>query len=212
MKGLIRNNFYSMESNLMLSFLMACALVFVSLFIKNAAFYPMIIAIQVFLFVVNTGTALHADEVAKWNKFELMLPVKRCTLIGAKYISFLILILCGLIMALGTTIGAYLMGRIESMSSVLWGYEYGLVLSFFSVALMYPVILRFGSEKSEMILLISAFVAIAVMLIIALILSPVTDGMNLRHPLTGLVSMIVSIVLFGISFWISLYIHKRKEF
>ena len=67
MKGLIRNNFYAMEGNLMISFIMAAALVFTPLFVKNATIYPMIIAVQVFLFVVNTGTALHADEVAKWN-------------------------------------------------------------------------------------------------------------------------------------------------
>lgn len=65
MKGLIRNNFYAMESNLTISFIMATALAFTPLFIKNATIYPMIISIQVFLFVVNTGTSLHTDEVAK---------------------------------------------------------------------------------------------------------------------------------------------------
>ena len=69
MNGLIRNNFYSMESNLKISFILAAVLVFSPLIINNTAIYPMIIAVQVFLFVVNTGTALHADEAAKWNKF-----------------------------------------------------------------------------------------------------------------------------------------------
>ena len=67
MNGLIRNNLYSMESNLMVSFIMAATLVFSPLIINNPTAYPMIIAVQVFLFVGNTGTALHADEVAKWN-------------------------------------------------------------------------------------------------------------------------------------------------
>lgn len=111
MKGLIRNNFYSMESNLIISFIMATALVFMPLFIKNIMIYPVIIAVQIFLFVVNTGTALHADNVAKWDKFELTLPIKRCMIIGAKYITFMLLILLGLVMGLCTTICIYFLGN-----------------------------------------------------------------------------------------------------
>ena len=44
MNGLIRNNFYAMESNMTVSFIMAAALVFSPLIINNAAVYPMIIA------------------------------------------------------------------------------------------------------------------------------------------------------------------------
>lgn len=212
MKGLIRNNFYSMESNLMISFIIAAALAFTPLFVKNAAIYPTIIAIQVFLFVVNAGTALHADEVAKWNKFELTLPLKRSTIIGAKYINFVILILLGLIMGICTTVCIYLSGQTLDFLSILWGYEYGLVLSTNSIALMYPIILRMGTEKNELVLILSAFAAIGIMCLIALALSSVTDGMNLRHPIVGLVSIAISIVLFALSFLTSLYVHKNKEF
>lgn len=63
MIGLIRNNFYSMESNLMISLILAAALGFSPLIISDGAIYPVIIAVQIFLFVANTGTALHADEL-----------------------------------------------------------------------------------------------------------------------------------------------------
>lgn len=212
MKGLIRNNFYAMESNLMISFIMAAALAFTPLFVKNTTIYPMIIAIQVFLFVVNTGTALHADEVAKWNKFELTLPIKRCTIIGAKYITFVILIIFGLIMGICTTVCIYLSGQTLDFLSMLWGYEYGLALSTISIALMYPIILRIGTEKNELVLILSAFVAIGIMCLIALALSSVTGGMNLRHPIVGLISIVVSIVLFALSFLASLHVHRNKEF
>ncbi len=212
MKGLIRNNFYSMESNLIISFIMATALVFMPLFIKNIMIYPVIIAVQIFLFVVNTGTALHADNVAKWDKFELTLPIKRCMIIGAKYITFMLLILLGLVMGLCTTICIYFFGEPWSFISVFWGYEYGLVLSIISISLMYPIILKIGTEKNELILILSAFAAIGIMLLIAFLLSSVTEGMNLRHPIVGIASIIVSLVLFMISFLISLHLHRNKEF
>lgn len=212
MNGLIRSNFYSMESNLKISFILAAGLVFSPLMINNAVIYPMIISVQVFLFVVNTGTALHADEAAKWNKFELTLPVKRSTIIGAKYITFAILILFGLLMGLCTTICISLSGQTWSFSSTLWGYEYGLVLSIFSVSLMYPVVLKIGTEKNELVLILSAFAAIGFMYLVAVALSPVTGGLNLRHPLVGAVSISVSALMFIISFLVSINIHKNKEF
>lgn len=46
MKGLIRNNFYSMESNIKISFLIALFLSVVALFVKHSAFIQMIIAMR----------------------------------------------------------------------------------------------------------------------------------------------------------------------
>ncbi len=212
MNGLIRNNFYSMESNLKISFIMALALAFSPLIIKNAAIYPAIIAVQVSLFVVNTGTALHADEVAKWNKFELTLPVKRNTIIGAKYVTFAAFILCGLFTGLCTAICISLTGRTWNFLSILWGYEYGLGLSVISVSLMYPVILKIGTEKNELILLLSAFTAVGLMCLTAAALSPVTGEMNLQHPLVGAVIVSIALLMFPVSFVISVNIHKNKEF
>lgn len=77
MKGLIRNNFYSMESNMGISFLIAACLAATPLLLPDSNFIPRIISIQIFIFIVNTGTSLHADTVAKWNKYELTLPVGR---------------------------------------------------------------------------------------------------------------------------------------
>ncbi len=60
MRGLIRNNLYSMESNIILAFALSAFLAVSSLFISPAA-TPFIIAVQIFLFVVNIGTSLRAD-------------------------------------------------------------------------------------------------------------------------------------------------------
>lgn len=212
MNGLIRNNFYSMGSNLKITFIMAAALAFSPLLINNTSFYPMIIAVQIFLFVANTGTALHADEVSKWNKFELTLPIKRSNIIGAKYITFFVLILFGFLMGLCTAICTNLAGQTWNFYSALWGYTYGLVLSTISISLMYPIILKIGTEKNELIFLLSAFAAVGAMGVIALSLSTVTDGINLHHPLVGIVSTLVAIFMFIVSYLVSLKIHQKKEF
>lgn len=212
MRGLIRNNFYAMESNLKIAFVLAAFLAVSPILITDEAFLPMILAAQIFLFVLNTGTSLHADEIAKWNSFELTLPVKRSTIVGAKYCSFALLVCFGLIMGTATIVCAHFSNITLQTNSVLWGYEYGLVLSVITVSLMYPVLLKTGTEKNELILLLSALAAIGILLLTAFCLSGITGGMNLRHPLVGAVSTCLALLLFVVSFFVSVSIHQRKEF
>lgn len=214
MKGLIRNNFYSMQSNITLAFIIALILVFTPFLIADSAssIIPFSISAQMLIFVLNTGTSLHADEVAKWNKFELTLPVKRSTIIGAKYISFIALILLGMIMGGVTLICAKFAEFNLDTNSIIWAYGFGLTLSILSIAIMYPCMLKIGTEKNESILLLSFFIAIGIMLVIALLSSNITNGMNWRHPFVGIVSMIVSLVCFASSYLISLRVYRNKEF
>lgn len=212
MKGLIRNNFYSMESNMKMAFVIAVLLALTPLLVKNPVFLPMIIAIQIFVFVANTGTSLHADETAKWNKYEITLPIKRSTVIGAKYVTFAILIFCGLLMSVITFAFAGVSELVLNMNTIIWGYEYGVILAMTTTALMYPMMLKFGTEKSELIMLVSVGMVVGMMLFVAMILSGVTNGMNMRHPLVGAVSVVVSVLLFIGSYFVSLWIQSKKEF
>lgn len=212
MKGLIRNNFYSMQGNVKISFFIAFILVFVPIVVPNSSVVPMIIAMQISVFIFNTGTSLHADEVANWNKFELTLPITRQTIITAKYLSFILLICCGLIMSIFTLSCATLIRMELNSASLIWGYQFGLTLSVTTIAIIYPAMLKFGTDKNELFLIISIFASIGIMLLIALALANITGGMNLRHPLVGMVSVSFSAVLFILSFLLSLKIHQNKEF
>lgn len=214
MKGLIRNNFYSMQNNIKISFILATVLAITPFLMKDSLFIPIsvILSVQIFLFITNTGASLHADEVAKWNKFELTLPVKRSTIIGAKYISFFILICFGFMMAGMTCLIASLISVSIPFKSILWGFEWGLTLSILSVAIMYPCMLKFGTGMNELIFLFSMFATIIIMLLIAFILSPVTHGMNWQHPLVSTVSLVVALLLFAGSYLLSFSIHRNREF
>lgn len=77
---------------------------------------------------------------------------------------------------------------------------------------MYPLILKLGTEKNELILLLSTFGAIGMQLLLAAGLSKWTDGMNMRHPLVEAAGIIVAILFFFVSYFVSVKIHKSKEF
>lgn len=212
MKGLIQNNLYSMENSILIAFIISVFLAVLPLSGVNPTFLPMIISMQIFVFVVNICTSLRADETAKWNKFELTLPVKRSNLVLAKYFSIIILIFIGMIMGTVTMVLSSHFDYTVSRSMLVYGFEYGLTLSILSMSIMYPLTLVLGAEKSEIIFILSAFATIGIMLLIAKVLSTWTDGMNLRSPLVGAASVMIAIVAFVLSYFVSVIIHNRKEF
>ncbi len=212
MKGLIRNNFYSMESNVKISFIIALFLSVVAFFVQHSAFIQMIIAMQVFIFIVNVGTSLHADVVSKWNRFELTLPVKHNDIIKAKYISFAMLFLLGVVMGSITAISVCVTSGLSNMPSVLYGYEFGLTLAATTAGIMYPLMLKIGTEKNELIMILSAITSIGLLVLISAILTPLTGEMNMKHSLVGIVSTIVALAIFIISYFVSVRIYRHKEF
>lgn len=212
MKGLIRNTFYSMENNIIIAFLMSGLLIFVPFINKESTILCMIISVQIFIFIANVGTSLHADNVSKWNKFELTLPVSKTTIILSKYISFCMLILLGFIISILTGIILMFTTSAFNITSLLWGYEYGLTLSIIVASIMYPTMLIIGTEKNELIILLSACLAVMFMMLIALLLSPFTNGMNLHSPLVGTTLVCISPILLLISYFVSLQVYKNKEF
>lgn len=194
------------------AFVLSAFLAVSALFMKNPAAIPYMIAIQIFLFVVNIGTSLRADEVSKWSKYEITLPVRRSDLVLAKYISIVILLLAGVLMGAVTILLARISGQVMAPAILLRGFTFGLALSFFSIAVMYPLVLKWGTEKSELILIVSTFAAIGMQLLTAACLSGWTGGMNMRHPLAEAASAVVAVVAFFVSYFVSVEIHKRKEF
>lgn len=212
MKGLIRNNFYAMEGNMGISFIVAAFLGIMPVFLKNSSFIPMILAIQIFIFVVNTGTSLHADTIAKWNKYERILPVRSGEPVLAKYISFAIMLLLGAAMSLITLLCAAAAGVALDLADLAAGYGYGWTLSGISIGIMYPIMLKFGTDKNELILLFSAFGSVGFRIATAFLLSPWTEEMNMQHPLVNTVSALAALVIFAGSYFVSLGIYHQKEF
>lgn len=212
MRGLVRNNLYSMESSIALACVLSAFLAVSSLFLKSPMAAPLIIAVQVFLFVVNIGPSLRADEMSKWSKYEITLPVSRGTLVLAKYISIVILLILGVLMGAVTVLLSHISGHPMAASTLLRGFEHGLTLSFFSIAIMYPLVLKLGTERNELILILSSFGAIGMQLLIAASLSKWTGGMNMRHPLAEAVSTFAALITFVVSYFVSVKLHKSKEF
>lgn len=214
MKGLVLNNFYSMEGTIKISFFISMFLAFFSIVLSNPKLISMVIALQIFIVMTNVGTSLHVDESSKWNKMEITLPVKRKSIVTAKYISFIILIFIGLLFTLLTLLIQSFIGAKINSYILLEGYSYGLSLSISTVALLYPIILKFGANKNETMLMVAVGIDITIRFLVWGILNLFIGNftLNFNGIEVGVYTTVFSILLFIASYIISIYIHKRKSF
>lgn len=213
MKGLLRNNFYSMGANLQVAFGLSFILLFIPLILGEESMVFMVLSMQSFMFIANIGTALNTDITSKWSNFEITLPVKRNDIIKAKYASFLMLILCGVFLSTLTSLLTLFVFETLSIDAIIFGFAFGVSLSLITASLMYPIMLKIGTEKNEIIIFVCAGIATALFLITLKLATPfVSDNFVIdAKSMIGIVFTLVSIGLFVISYIVSLTIYKRKE-
>lgn len=208
MKGLLANNLYSMEENIKLSLYITLPMAFVPLL--EASMTSMIVAMQVFMFISNLGASLKMDETSGWNKWEITMPVSRKTIINAKYISFILLILMGLAVSLVTVVLLSLQN--EFNDTLIFGYSYGLTLSISTAAIAYPLILKLGAEKSDTLLITAGGLSVGLQLLVWYLLHLSDSTITYRSPVVGQVSLAIALVMFVLSYFLSVRIHRNKEF
>ncbi len=213
MKGLLRNNFYSMGANLQLAFGISFVLVFIPLVSGEESIVSMVLAMQSFMFIANSGTALNTDVTSKWSNFEITLPVTRGDSVKARYISFLILILCGVFMSAFTSFLTVFVFKKLSADALIFGLSFGVSLSLLTSSFMYPIMLKIGTEKNEIIVFACAGIATALFMVVLRLAAPFArqNSAISAKSLVGIIFALVSIGFFVISYFVSLGIYKRKE-
>lgn len=213
MKGLLRNNFYSMGTNLQISFGLTLILAFVPLILGDENSIAMVLAMQSFMFIANIGTSLHTDVTSKWNQFEITLPVKRSDVIKTRYLSFLILILCGIFMSVFTVLLSSFVFKTLSASGIIFGYAFGISLSLITAGFMYPIMLKIGTEKNELVIIICAGIAAVLFQVFLTIAAPFVpdNGIMNERAMLAVIFALFSIGLFLLSYFVSLSMYQRKE-
>ncbi|WP_083675461.1 ABC-2 transporter permease [Paenibacillus borealis] len=88
----------------------------------------------------------------------------------------------------------------------------GLSLSISTISILYPVILRFGVEKSEMMIFVSSGLSVVIRILVWVLLRLIWDNVNFNGSEVGFASLIVAVVMFVASYLLSVQIHKNKEF
>ncbi|SHN75554.1 ABC-2 transporter permease [Desulfitobacterium chlororespirans] len=204
MKGLIIKDIFALrqQGKIFLALLMFYAVY--SVVYENLS---MLAAMIVLLCVILPITTMAYDEKSKWDKYALSMPIQRKTIVCSKYLlaiiaEFLAVITVSIIGGIIVFFtGEIAIGEMIIMTLALGG------VGLFSLALILPLLFKFGVEKSRLIMLLIPSVII-IMLPQLGIEPPSAQTLRFLGYLSPL--LIAGILLLSVK--ISVGIYNKKEF
>ncbi len=208
MKGLLKNNFYAAWANAKVFsiFMFVWGIFVVAIPVETLQMW--FIMIGIVGFSVNAAAGIGNEFTSKWGKYKLTLPVRRADIVKSMFSSQIIWLFVGLLFAgIGIALSFLLHGcSYDQFIDMLSMFALGISMSFFMDAMFIPLLLYLGGEeKSIVFLVITLLCAFG----IASVLFNVTDA----APMLGIaLSIICSVLIFALSYPLTLCIYKRKEY
>ncbi len=203
MKGLFRNNFFAVWINakVFLIFMLLFAIVVTIIPAQTLQMY--FIMIGIVGFSVIAATAIGNEFSLKWGKYKLTLPVKRTDIVRSLFLNQIFWIIVGtLFTGIASGLSYMIHGfSFDQFSGIFSLFILAVSISFFMGAIFIPMIYLTGEDKIVVFLIISLFCAVGI------------AAMLFNIPLFGNVIIITcALLLFAVSYPLTISIFKRKEF
>ena len=211
MIGLVKKDLLVIKSNLkiILAVLVALLLLISQEGGNSAIFILPIIGVMMFI------STFSYDEFNNRNSYVVTLPNGRRNAIIAKYIATIIIIVILSLVSIITTTGFnYIMNGTINMTETTTALLGTILSTSILVALLYPIMIQYGALNGRIII----FIVVIGIGVIGAILSKYVDVNNLINQINSLESYgsilvpIISIILLGISYFISKKLFQKKEF
>lgn len=214
MKGLLKNNFFAVSSN---AKVFSLFMLILGIFTVAVISQPLLIGyalLGMVGFSANAFTGIKKESVSKWGKYKLTLPIKRSDIIKSQFVNQLIWLL----------IGTFFAGLSISLSWVLHGcpfdnsidtisiFALGISISLFAGAFFFPLFYSGGEEKSDAFLIISLFCSIGIALVIISVLNFYLDPGVTTILLGAAILLICSLLIFTLSYQLTVSIYNKKEY
>ncbi len=214
MKGLLKNNFFAVCSNVkVFTVFMLMLGIFVVAVISPSLLIGYVL-LGIVGFYVIAITSIKKEFVSKWGKYKLTLPIKRANIIKSYFISQLIWLFVGIAFAGASISLSWLLHGCPFDQSIdtLSVFALGISVSLLTGAFFFPLFYSGGEEKSEVSLVISLLCGIGITLgIISILNLYLTPG--LATVLIGAVVLIIcSLLVFALSYPLTVRIYKKKEY
>ena len=214
MKGLLKNNVYTVWANIkVFSVFMLILGIFVSA-VRSQAFQIGYVLIGIVGFSVSAIVSVKNEFASKWGKYKLTLPVKRTDIVKSLFLNQIIWLL----------VGTLFTGMIMGLSWLLHGCPFdqsvdaltlvalGVSISLFMGAMFFPLFYLGGAERSDVFLVITLLGAFGIDLVIITVINELLDP-GITTILFGVFALITgSLLAFVLSYTLSVFIFRKKEY
>lgn len=207
MKGLLIKDILNLKKSFSTVVIM---IILYFLFAFKSGDPSILVGMIVLLLTMMSITSISYDDLAKWDKFALAMPIKREKIVFSKYILSVLLSLVGVIIS--TAIGyviILLKGKMSLSDFLITSYIIFGVSIIFSCIIL-PLVFKFGVEKGRLMIM----AVLAIPMVIAYVLSEVGIPMPTYNQLIILlkVSPLILLAFIYISSSISYNIYRKKDF
>ena len=216
MKGLLKNHYYKIVSNLKI-LLIFILLVGVSILIfggRNEIPLSAFLCITVIGFPFISSIALRKNSSDKWNLYILSLPVKRCEIIKSVFTTQLITIVIGSVLSMSLFLASFALHGFAFYRYVdlLLLFSSAIGITLVMNAIFLPISYLGSSDKMEAISIISLLISVAIMIglitVINILFEKPSDAQLI---IFGIGSFILSSLVFVLSYFITVKIYSNQD-
>lgn len=196
----------------MTSFLLASAACIILVLTKEPIALRAALFLPFLLTPVQAFEVLKTDALSGWNTFEVTLPVTRRQIVGSKYALFIFFVLASIVL-IGTV---FLLAHVfyyPVIDATFFNFGlrgFGIVCCL--AAFTYPLTFKLGTEKSDSIMIGSIGCTFALFFGLLVILPMLVETTSHFDEIFSIVFSGLAIVLFVLSYIVSVVIYNRKEF
>lgn len=219
MKGLLKNNLYGVIENIKIVFAFITLLGMALLFTGEASLLNIFSLIVAPVVAVLTISCLRKESSSKWSKYKLTLPVKRKDIVKGQYISHFLISLAGML-----TVALFILLTVLIHGNQYFYYGFrdavtlillGGILSILIGAIAYPLYYLWGAERTEIILVLSVVLSIAVIMGLSIFVNFFTgsgDVSDTVYYISLSAIMAITVLIFLLSYFLTCQIFKYKEY
>jgi hypothetical protein len=206
MIGLLIKDFLVLKKYICTLFILVAIYVVFSFTSGNMSFLNGMVSVVFAMIVITTFSY---DDLAKWDKYALSMPITRKEMVLSKYLIAFIFMITGSVVSIVSTI----------IFTLIKGSDFDIVLFLPIIiisegavlfnSILIPLIYKFGVEKSRIMI----FIVLAIPTVIIIILGKMNITMPSEETLIKFLcfSPLVVILFLCLSIFISTEIYKNKE-
>lgn len=218
MKGLLKNQFYGAWGSAVILLLFFLAIGIGLVISGNPSLLNIYVVVSSAAFSFNAVSGFRKEASSKWNKYELSIPVTRNQIVKSRFVSHALWTLSGIILsALFVLITLKIHGNMYFYYLVrdpLMLFSCGIGIALLTGSIFYPLIYFLGTDKSEIIMIISLLGSVGATIGIFWLLNAANDFQGLSDSEFYLiVTAYIAIVLvtFILSYFLTTLIYQKKE-
>lgn len=151
MFGLIKKDFLLLSKT---SKTLLLVLLFMTLIQLPSANTAIITGTTTVLFGVLVITTFSYDDLAKWQGYELTLPIPRSQIVLSKYVSACVFTLIGILISTCVNFVFYILDKTPSIQETLGTVGLTGCVVFMMVSIVIPLIFKYGAEKARLFMML----------------------------------------------------------